>query len=116
MSKETKKRVKLKGGFEHTASSVEIKDDGSLVVEFYDFSDQAERSFGNDVAYILTVNASDKEKVLALMNKQAIATDSQNKDELLLQLLEENFNSYFDIQEWFQVNGITYRKDFDPWA
>ena len=37
------KRVKLKGVLEGTASSVEIKGDGSLVVEVYDFSDEAEQ-------------------------------------------------------------------------
>lgn len=35
------KRVKLKGVLECTASSVEIKVDGSLVVEVYDSSDEA---------------------------------------------------------------------------
>ena len=49
------KRVKLKGVLERTASSVEIKGDGSLVVEVYDFSDDAEQWFGNDVAFLLKV-------------------------------------------------------------
>jgi hypothetical protein len=44
------KRMKLKGVLERTASFIEVKGDGSLVVELYDFSDKAEEWFGNDVA------------------------------------------------------------------
>jgi hypothetical protein len=117
MESEKKRRVKLKGVLEHTSTSVEIKDDGSLVVEFYDFSDEAQNRFGNDVAYTLTVNSSDKDKILLhLMSKHGLKSDLQNKDELLLQLIEEQFRDYYGIQEWFKINEIPYQKDFDPWA
>lgn len=59
------KRVKLKGVLERTASSVEIKGDGSLVVEVYDFSDDAEQWFGNDVAFLLKVSSADKSRMLS---------------------------------------------------
>jgi hypothetical protein len=115
MDKE-KKRVKLKGVLENTTTSVEIMDDGSMVIEFYDFSKEAESSFGNDVAYILTVNCSEKEKVLLRLAKKQEMTDNLDKDKILLRLMEEQFKDYFEIQEWLQANGIEYRKSFDPWA
>jgi hypothetical protein len=59
------KRVKLKGVLERAASSVEIKGDGSLVVEVYDFSDEAEQWFGNDVAFLLKVSSADKSRMLS---------------------------------------------------
>lgn len=61
------KRVKLKGVLERTASSIEIKGDGSLVVEVYDFSDEAEQWFGNDVAFLLKVSSADKSRMLSCL-------------------------------------------------
>lgn len=48
----TEKSVKLKGVLKSTASSVEIKIDGRLVAELYDFNNEAEKRLGNDVAFL----------------------------------------------------------------
>ncbi len=117
MSEDTQNRVKLKGVLEHTASSAEIKSDGSLVVELYDFSSEAEQFFGNDVAFLLIVSASDKDKVLSrLMEKQAQTPDIANPDELLLRLLKDRFVDYYAVKQWLEENGIPYQKEFDSWA
>jgi len=111
------KRVRLKGGPEHTASSVEIRDDGSLVVEFYDYSDQAERCFGNDVAYMLFVDAREAAMMLPLLsNEQADAEHPKDPRALLLQLLSHHFDNYFELKDWLETNEISFRKEFDSRA
>ncbi|MEW6733624.1 MAG: hypothetical protein AB1489_20005 [Acidobacteriota bacterium] len=111
------KKIKLNGGLENTVSTVEIRDDRSLVIEFYDFSPEAENLLGNDVAYTLTIDVTTKIRVLArLMEENGLIPNFLEDDDLLLQLLEERFKDYFGVQEWLQTNGIAYRKEFDPWA
>ena len=107
-------RVKLKGGPSDSSSSVEIKDDGSLVVEFYDFSEEAESCFGNDVAYQLIISKPEAERILSKLIDERNRAISVNDE--LLQLMEERFQSYFDVKEWLEANGITYQKIFDSWA
>lgn len=111
------KRMKLKGVLQRTASSVEIKRDGSLVVELYDFSDAAEQWFGNDVAFMLKVSSADKNRMLScLMSGQNEIAESLDRDELLLQLLKEQFADYFAVKEWLEQNEIPFQKEFDSWA
>lgn len=115
--KETKNlRVKLKDRLQKTSTFLEIRRDGSLVVDFYDFSEEANNTFGNDVAYVLTVKAFDKDKILSYLIEKEADASNLDKDELLLQLMQERFNSYFEIQKWFQENKIPYKKDFDSRA
>lgn len=59
----TQKLVDLKGSFKHTTSSAQIKSDGSLVIELYDFSSEAEKWLGNEVAFLLKVLPCDKSKM-----------------------------------------------------
>lgn len=97
-------KIKLTGGPEKTVTWIWLEN-GQLKVEFYDFSETAHRMFGNDIAYILTVNESNKLYSLA---KQVEGT--------LLPWLQENFKSYFGIKQWLDENGIRYSKEVDPWA
>jgi hypothetical protein len=111
------KRVELKGGLKHTASSVKIKDDGSLVVELYDFSDDAQQWLGNDVAFLLKVSLADKSRMLScLLEGQTKMPGPLERDALLLQLLKEQFDSYYEVKRWLDKNKIPYQKEFDPWA
>ncbi len=113
----TRKRMPLTSGPQHSSSSIEIRDDGTLLVEFYDFSDEAEKWFGNDVAYLLIVSAGEKNKIAALLKKQTtLKEDARDRDEMLLRLMQERFGSYFEVKEWFTENGIEYKKEFNSWA
>jgi hypothetical protein len=113
----TEKFVDLKGGLEHTASSAQIKSDGSLVVQLYDFSSEAEKWFGNEVAFLLKVSPSDKGKMLScLLGGQKQMVDESQEDDLLLQLLKERFTDYHDVKQWMEENEIPYEKEFDSWA
>lgn len=101
----------MRGGLDRTASSVILKDDGSLVVELYDFSDEAERHFGNDVALLVTVGAAEKRTVLERLGGERLAGDDE-----LLRLVEGRFGDYFELVRWLDENGVPYHKGFDAWA
>ena len=117
MNSENPIRVRLTGGLEHTASSVEVRPDGSLVVEFYDFSDEAERTFGNDVAYVLLVEPEQKTRILSgLLAESQDEEAPVNPDAQLLRLMQQKFSSYFQVKEWVKEHGITFRSEFDSWA
>ena len=109
--------MKLRGVLKRTASSVKIKGDGSLVVELYDFSDQAEQRFGNDVAFLLRVSSADKGRMLScLMSGQNETAGSLDQDELLLQLLKDQFVDYYAVKQWLEQNKIPFQKEFDSLA
>ncbi len=113
---ETKtKRIKLTGGLKNTSSSVEIKKNGSLVIELYDFSKSAEDHFGNDVAFLLVLSASDKQLMLSKLSKNQEVTDI-DPDTLLLQLIKLQFSDYYAIKAWLKESQIAYKKEFDSWA
>ncbi len=113
----TEKLVDLKGGLKHTASSAQIKSDGSLVIELHDFSSEAEKWLGNEVAFLLKVSANDKSKMLScLLGGQNQKLDESQEDDLLLQLIGERFTDYYEVKQWIEENKIPYEKEFDPWA
>lgn len=113
----TEKLVELKGGLQHTASSAQIKSDGSLVIELHDFSSEAEKWLGNEVAFLLKVSPSDKSKMLScLLAGQNQMLDEPQEDDLLLQLIGERFTDYYEVKQWIEDNKIPYEKEFDPWA
>lgn len=100
-------KVKLTGGPEKTATWIWLDPEtvGQLKVELYDFSELAQRMFGNDIAYILTVNEMTK-----------LYSLTEHDETSLIPWLRENFKSYFDIKQWFEENGIDFHKEVDPWA
>ena len=113
------KEVKLSSGLPHTASWARLAEDGSLIVELYDFSPDAEKWFGNDVAFLLHVRPRDKKRVLAqLLREQAgaDADDHADADATLLRLVHERFADYYAVKEWLDRNGVVYDKEFEPWA
>ncbi len=97
-------KIKLNGGLDKTVTWIWVEDD-KLKVEYYDFSEEAQRTFGNDIAYILTIN--EMEKLFSLSNQNA---------NTLIEWLEKNFQSYFGIKQWLEENKIGFEKEIDSWA
>ena len=87
-------KVKLIGGPGKTVTWV-WQESGFLKVEYYDFSEDAQRMFGNDIAYTLTVTEMDK-----------LFSISKHDEADIIQWLTENFKSYFDIKKWLEDNEI----------
>jgi hypothetical protein len=97
-------KVKLAGGLDKTVTWIWLEN-GQLKVEYYDFSETAQRMFGNDIAYILTVN--EMTKLYSLTNQGETS---------LLQWIAENFKSYFGIQRWLEENEIGFSVERESWA
>ncbi|BCX03312.1 MAG: hypothetical protein KatS3mg053_1250 [Candidatus Roseilinea sp.] len=112
------KRITLAGGLERTTTSVAIKDDGSLIVEFYDFSADAHHALGRDVAFIMAVRADNKQHLLncLLIEEQIDETSALNSDELLLRLMEKRFKDFFEVKAFFQNKNIPHEEICDDWA
>jgi retron-type reverse transcriptase len=100
----TDRRVKLAGGPEKTVTWIWLET-SQLKVEFYDFSETAQRMFGNDIAYTITVH--EMTRLFALTNLNEV---------LLIQWLSENFGSYFGIKKWLEENEIGFNVERDSWA
>lgn len=103
----TDQRVKLTGGPEKTVTWIWLDPEtgGQLKVEFYDFSELAQRMFGNDIAYILSVNEMAKLYSLA-----------KQEETSLIQWMDENFKSYFGIKKWLEENDIDFSIERESWA
>jgi hypothetical protein len=87
-------KVKLAGGLEKTVTWV-WHEDAQLKVEYYDFSEDAQRMFGNDIAYTLIVTEIDKLYSVAKLDKATA-----------VQWFVENFKTYFAIKEWLEDHKI----------
>ena len=101
----TDRRVKLSGGPDKTVTWIWLDNNGQLKVEYYDFSEAAQRLFGNDIAYTITVHEMDK----------LYATVNQNEISLIL-WMEQYFISYFGIKKWLEENGIKFSVETESWA
>lgn len=103
----TEHKIKLSGGPEKTVTWIWLDPEmgGQLKVEFYDFSEIAQNMFGNDIAYILTVNEMTK-----------LYTVARQDETSLIQWMTQRFKNYFGIKQWLEENGIGFSKEVDPWA
>jgi len=97
-------RTGLSGGLDKTATWVWIED-GRLKVEHYDFSDAAQQSFGNDIAYLLAVR--DMPELYALTGQS---------EGSLVDWIVQNFKSYYGIKEWLQQSGIRFSLETESHA
>ena len=97
-------KIKLSGGPDKTVTWIWLEGE-KLKVEYYDFSESAQRLFGNDIAYILTVN--DMDKLYATLHQDETS---------LLPWMEQYFKSYFGIKQWLEQNGIDVHVDIEGWA
>lgn len=97
-------KVKLTGGPERTVTWIWLEDE-QLKVEFYDFSELAQRMFGNDIAYTITVNEMTR-----------LVSDSKQSEDSLISWMAQNFQSYFGIKQWLEENGIGFSVERENWA
>lgn len=97
-------KVKLSGGPEKTATWIWLEK-GQLKVDFYDFSELAQRMFGNDIAYTLTVD--NMEKLYSLVRQE---------EEFLIAWLQQKYKSYFEIKNFLEENEVAFHKEIESWA
>jgi hypothetical protein len=98
------KKVKLSGGPDKTVTWIWLAG-GQLKVEYYDFGESAQRLFGNDIAYTITVQ--DMDKLFSAVNQN---------EESIIPWMEQYFKSYFGIKKWLEENGINFGVEIEGWA
>jgi hypothetical protein len=89
------KKIKLSGGPDKTVTWIWIEG-GQLKIEYYDFSQDAHRFFGNEI-----------DKLLSTVN--------QNESSIL-SWMEQSFKSYFEIKKWLAENKIDFHLEIESWA
>lgn len=97
-------KIKLAGGPDKTISWIWLENH-QLKVEYYDFSEPAQKFFGNDIAWTITVY--DMEKLYAAVEKDEAS---------LLPWMEGYFKSYFGIKQWLEENEIGFSIERESWA
>jgi len=97
-------KIKLTGGLDKTVTWIWLEN-GYLLVEYYDFSDSAQSTFGNDIAYTLTVKGMSKLYSLTMRDETS-----------LIPWLVENFTDYFGIERWLKENEIDFSIERESWA
>ncbi|HEX6269616.1 MAG TPA: hypothetical protein VFZ43_05225 [Anaerolineales bacterium] len=98
------KKVKLSGGLDKTVTWVWLEN-GHLKAEYYDFSEAAQRLFGNDIAYTITVK--DMKKLFSTINQD---------EACIISWMESYFRSYFGTKKWLEENGFDFNVEIEGWA
>lgn len=113
LTPDTKPRLemKIRSPWEKSAAWARVTTDGSLELELYDFSPQAEQSLGGDVAWIWTVEAKDMPQLLSLLPSQA-----SDGDQGLLTMLILSFADIHAIRDWIRLKQIPLSENFDSSA
>ncbi len=110
--------IRLQGPWEKTAGWARVLEDGRIELELYDFSDKAQATFGNDVAWMYSIEASEKPRIIEALSRLAGAAslDPEATDDALLHALAENFSDVLAIREWLKKESIPFQVVFDSWA
>jgi hypothetical protein len=99
-------KVQLSGGPDKTVTWIWLDPvGGQLKVEYYDFSEAAQRLFGNDIAYTITVDEMDK-----------LLSTSRQEQASLIPWMALYFKSYFGIKQWLEESKIDFRVEIESWA
>ena len=99
-------KVKLSGGPDKTATWIWLDPrEGQLKVEYYDFSEDAQRLFGNDIAYTITVDQMDK-----------LLSAIPQGETSLIPWMAKYFKGYFGIKQWLEESKIGFRVEIEGWA
>jgi hypothetical protein len=97
-------KVQLNGGPDKSVTWIWLEYD-LLKVEYYDFSEPAQRLFGNDIAWTITVN--DMNKLYSTVNQT---------ETTLISWMEHYFKSYFGIKQWLEEHDIDFSVERESWA
>lgn len=103
--------LKIRSPWAKSSAWARILVDGSLELELYDFSPEAQQSMGNDVAWIWTVESQHMPTLIERLPNLA-----HGSDQALVQYLILAFVDVHAIRDWIRQQEIPLREDFDSWA
>ncbi len=105
--------VRMPGGLPGTAGFVRLNGAGNLEIEFFDFSEQAQLSFGNDVVTTYTIAHKDLAKLVAELALPESPTDGFHD---LPRLFAKQFSGVMTLINAIKASGIRVKTSFDSWA
>ena len=106
--------IKVKSPWDHSSAWARVMADGSLELELYDFSEEAQNNMGNDVAWIWSVAAVDVPQVVRLFQEMTGSTIKDDKS--LLKTLKKHFPHVHAARNWLREKQIPLEEKFDSWA
>lgn len=106
--------IRLNSGRSQSAAWARLMANGCLELELYDFSDQAQSSLGNDVAWIWTVAGRHRSKVARLLEEKTGTT--MVDDGAMLDTLAKSFPHVHAVRDWLVEKRIPVEENFVPWA
>ncbi len=99
-------KIQLNDGPDKTVTWIWLDPaDGQLKIEYYDFSEHAQRLFGNDIAYTITVDEMDK-----------LYSITNQKEASLIPWMSQYFKSYFGVKQWLEESKIGFHVEVEGWA
>lgn len=108
--------IKLKSPWDHSAAWARVMVDGSVELELYDFSEQAQSSMGNNVAWIWSFKAEHVPRVIELLKEHCRNVTEIGSDEALLEALARHFAHVHAVRDWLREKQIHLEEKFDSWA
>ncbi len=108
--------IKLKSPFtgEHSSATAAVLEDGRIQLDLYDFSEEAQSSMGNDVAWYWRVEAVHKPRLITLLEEHTGMPIPDDK--ALLEAFARHFAHVHAIRDWLKEKWIPYQEIFDSWA
>jgi|SRR5215211_3427726 len=101
-------KVKLVGGLDKTVTWIWLDPaGGQLKIEYYKFSEPAQKFFGDDIAYTLSIPETEMKRLYSL---------TKQGENSRMDWASKTFGSYFEIKRWLDENRIESTREMESWA
>jgi hypothetical protein len=100
-------RLRATGGGQ--SHRVWVEADGRLIPELFDFSEDAHRFMGNDIADQIIVEA---DHLPLVCERLGVSMDAS----ALLPEIQSRFHGYYQFRDWLAQEDIPHRLEHDPYA
>jgi hypothetical protein len=99
---------------DQSSAAASVLGDGRIQLDLYDFSDEAQSSMGNDVAWFWRIEAVHKPRLIELLEERTGAPIPD--DQALLEAFAQQFPHVHAIRDWLKEKSIPFEEIFDSWA
>ena len=108
--------IKLKSPFQgdHSSATASVLEDGRIELDLYDFSEEAQSSMGNDVAWFWRIETAHIPRLIELLEERT-GTPIRD-DQALLDAFARHFSHVHAIRDWLKEKWVPYEEIFDSWA
>ena len=108
--------IKLKSPFtgDQSSATASVLEDGRIELDLYDFSEEAQSSMGNDVAWFWRIETAHIPRLIELLEERT-GTPIRD-DQALLAAFAQHFSHVHAIRDWLKEKWIPYEEIFDSWA